>query len=193
MRSSACPEECTWSEELGGEVEGVCVPSGMQAFLCEILSKPLCDRYISESSYISGFTITGAPCLFIGPGDSVDTLCVSQSWLALQNCTVIKSNEVLAYDEDERKSCVDAHLILEWPFTCTWVEPSDGSDYGSCYTVYYMNGSGLFLIFIFICYYRWFLFDANGFNFKVCMQSFFILGTKWGHKDHCSKQFLRHS
>jgi hypothetical protein len=149
MHSSACPEGCTWSEELDGEVEGVCVPSGMLTFLCEILSKPLCDRYSSESSYISGFTITDAPCLFIGPGDNVDTLCVSQSWLALQNCTVIQSNDVMAYDENERKSCVDAHLILEWPFTCAWVGLSYVVNSGSCNTVYYLNGSGLILVFIF--------------------------------------------
>jgi hypothetical protein len=62
---------------------------------------------------------------------------------------VMKSNGVVAYGGEERKSCDEAHVILGWHFICAWVESSYGGDYGSCYTVYFLNGSGLLLIFIF--------------------------------------------
>jgi hypothetical protein len=113
------------------------------------------------STYIDDVTVSDAPCLFNGADDSVDTLCVSQSSLESGNCTVIRSNGVVAYGGEERKSCDEVHMILGWSFTCGWVELSSGGDYGSCYTVYYLNGSGLFLLlflFLFLLLYLMMIF-----------------------------------
>jgi hypothetical protein len=121
------------------------VPSEAQSnnIVCSILSKPLCDKYSLIDTYIRNVDVVDAPCLFNGADDSVDTLCVSQSSLESGNCTVIKSNGLVAYDEEERKLCDEAPVFLGWSFTCSWVESSYGSDYGSCSTVYHLGGSGL--------------------------------------------------
>jgi hypothetical protein len=150
ISSGTCPTGCTWLPE--SSVEGICVPSQTQSnnIKCSILSKPLCDRYSLASTYIPGVDVTDAPCLFNGADES-DTLCVSQSSLASQTCTAIKSNGVVAYGEDERKLCDEAHLIIaEWPFICSWVESSYEGDYGSCFNIYFLKESGLLLVFIFI-------------------------------------------
>jgi hypothetical protein len=59
-----------------------------------------------------------APYLFIGADDSVDTLCVPQSSLVLQNCTVIRSSGLVVYDGDKRK-CDEAHLT--WGFIILFI------------------------------------------------------------------------
>jgi hypothetical protein len=147
MSTCAVVDGCEW-------IEGVCAPSGTVDIKCEMFSKPLCDKYVDSTTSIPGVTVVDAPCFFNGAGDSMDTLCVSQLWLEGGNCKVIRSNAVVLHGGAEARSCEDAHLILGWEFTCVWIQSSYGGDYGSCYTIYYLNeGCSLSSSFCFNCFF----------------------------------------
>jgi hypothetical protein len=119
---------CRWEE---GKNEsdniGVCVPSdvGSEYIMCESLSKPLCDKYFDESTYLTGITITNAPCFYYGPSDTSDTSCVSKA--SITSCSDIHTNGMIAYKEGERESCNEANELLGPSFECAWMVDNFGA------------------------------------------------------------------
>jgi hypothetical protein len=109
-----------------------------------MLSKPVCDKYLDESTYITRLEVSDAPCFFKGPDDGWDYHCVTQTSLMGGNCTNIETNSIINdNDGKERKSCTDAPTLLGWSFTCSWLFSENESKY-FCTTVYFLTENGLF-------------------------------------------------
>jgi hypothetical protein len=124
---------------------------------CESLPKKVCDIYEEgkdPSGYIPDTTITDKPCLFNGPSDSMSLQCVSARSISWNNCSEIKMNEVVIYEEEEKKFCDDAAILLKFPFLCYWLASSERvKKSGSCGCVYYLISNGLeyfYIIYIYI-------------------------------------------
>jgi hypothetical protein len=157
LSKSACAnDKCKWISS--DSEEGVCVANEADEnnIECWMLSKPVCDKYLDESTYITGLDVSDAPCFFNGPDDGWDYSCVTQTSLTGGNCTNIETNSIINNDGKERKSCVDAPGLLGWSFTCSWLFNENKSKY-FCTTVYFLTENSLFkfsfLIFFFIFYY----------------------------------------
>jgi hypothetical protein len=133
---------CTWKEGSGGG-EGMCIPSESNDILCELLSKPLCDRYRDTNLYISGISVTDAPCFFNGPPDSVFLLCTSLSSVDGNSCTVIETNDLVG--EGDERYCDNTSSVFGFSFECVWTEGHD-EGWGSCGSVYYMSNNGMTLL-----------------------------------------------
>jgi hypothetical protein len=125
--------ECTWLEE-----EDICISSDIinKNTKCEMLSNILCNKHLEESSYVNYFTVTDSPCFFTG------LLCVSQS-LMNNNCTDIKTNEIIIYNDMERESCNEANiLLLNFSISCAWTMRYGGDD-GYCNFICYFTTNGI--------------------------------------------------
>jgi hypothetical protein len=91
----------------------VCVSSDVESgyITCELLSKPLCDKYFNENTYITGIIITNAPCFYNGPGDASDFFCVSRTSIA--SCSNIQTNGMVLYNGKDRESCNEANEFFD--------------------------------------------------------------------------------
>jgi hypothetical protein len=132
---------CTW--KTGTDGEGMCILSGLNDISCEYLSKPLCDRYRDSSLYISGISVIDAPCMFNGPPDSVFLLCASVSSIGVDNCAVIKTNDLVGTGNE--RYCDNASSVFGFSYNCQWTEGHHGG-WGSCGSVYYMSNNGMTLL-----------------------------------------------
>jgi hypothetical protein len=126
----------------------MCVPTEIigKSVSCKALSKKVCDKYkegSDPSEYIPDITIIDKPCFFNGRGDSMRLECVSMtSSVTWNNCGKIKTNEVILYEEEEKKFCDDASMIFGFSFLCLWSERFNGES-GSCGCVYYLSENSL--------------------------------------------------
>jgi hypothetical protein len=127
----------------------MCVSSEIigKSVTCETLSKKVCDLYGEGSDankYIPDMTVTNGPCFFNGPRESVNLQCVSLASVIWNNCSEIKTNEVVTYGEEKGKICDDAASLFEWPFLCLWsAKSSNEKKSGSCGCIYYFTVNGL--------------------------------------------------
>jgi hypothetical protein len=115
----------------------VCTPS--TTITCEVLSKPLCDRYQVDGAGIEGVSVDDSPCFFNGPGDSVFLRCVSIASVVGDSCAMVETNDVA--NGDGKRYCDDASLIFGFVFNCVWKE-EDGEG-GVCLSTYYLTGNGI--------------------------------------------------
>jgi hypothetical protein len=135
---------CVWRSE-----SNVCIPKDTTTFTCNILSKTLCNKYGDMDTYIDNFNVIDAPCFFNGPDDSIEMLCISKSTINSKNCSSIKTNSVIVYQENTLESCNNAKELFVFSFTCRW-KLNHIDDVGLCETVYYLTTNGfLFLFFYF--------------------------------------------
>jgi hypothetical protein len=93
--------------------------------------------------YISGISVTDAPCFFNGPPNSVFPLCVSQSSVSGDSCVIIKTND-LTKKGDERY-CDNATSVFGLSYDCQWTEGHDGG-WGSCGSIYYLSSGGMLFV-----------------------------------------------
>jgi hypothetical protein len=145
LSESVCPnDKCKWISSDSGE--GVCVANEVDEdeIKCWMLSKPVCDKYLEKSTYMTGLKISDAPCFFNGPDDGWDYYCVAQSSLMEGSCSNIKTNSIIIDNEGkETKFCIDAPTLFGWSFTCSWLWSDSESKY-FCTTVYFLTENSLF-------------------------------------------------
>jgi hypothetical protein len=110
---SANNENCTWNDAVD-----ICIPNEpvVKEINCSLLSKPVCDKYCDETD---NNIVVDAPCFYNGPDDTVDTFCVSKE--LIKSCSDIQVNEIILYNEEEKQSCLDAHVLINSSFLCGWV------------------------------------------------------------------------
>jgi hypothetical protein len=139
-----CPnDKCKW---ISSDNEGICVANDVEEgeIKCWMLSKPICDKYLNNNTYITGLEVSDAPCFFNGPDDGWDYYCVTQTSLMEGNCSNIETNSLITDNErKETKLCIDAPALFEWRFTCSWLWSDNESKY-FCTTVYFLTNNSLF-------------------------------------------------
>jgi hypothetical protein len=136
--------KCEWKEGNDDDDNiGVCIPSNMgsENITCELLSKPLCDKYFDESTYITGIVISNAPCFYNGPSDTSNTFCVSKT--PITSCSNIQTNGIVLYNGKERESCNEANELLNSSLMCAWIVDNFGA-VESCMNSLFLDTPGSF-------------------------------------------------
>jgi hypothetical protein len=140
MSELTCGEGCEWLGEESG-----CVSSSILGvdITCEVLFKPLCDKFHEEHTSVSNLLVTDIPCFFNGESDSVKMLCVSMNSInGSDNCAVIKTNDVVVRGGKEGRYCDDASWVFGFDFSCVW-KSDYGGERGWCGSVYYLVNNGM--------------------------------------------------
>jgi hypothetical protein len=141
---------CVWIKDSVMN-DGICIPSSSfpspsteirNNLTCEMLLKHQCELYVDVNNTN---IINNGPCFFNGYSDDNNNFsdlkfdnCIKKSIIESENCSRIKTNNIIKYRGELRESCKEAHIIFGWRFRCGWVN-GYRENTGSCGYIYYLS------------------------------------------------------